>query len=532
MRTLFDYQQSALDSVLSTLYDGNKPLIVMPTGGGKTSVAGALVSELRSVAKIMIVVPLEPLIDQFLNTLLDFDIAPDEIGVLQGSSSDSVERLYDSRVIVAMAQSVVGARGSQIIKELGIDMVIADEAHLAILDNAIACASAPLVVGMTATPNRFGGGEVLDSYSWVTPITTVELIERDRLVPYEYFVYSEAHKAKGDEFTQREMQQITEAIPKEYVLDKWLMLSNKSHSIGFCTTVEECWEYADYFTNAGYPSGVVSAEVKSRPSGVCRVDGAAPEFRQDYYEDLRSGVLKALFSVGVLAVGFDEPSAETLLCLRPTMSLALWVQMIGRILRTSPDTGKTVGLILDFVGNGFVHPLPAEIKDWRDIPAPTGKVCLECSYRNIKTANLCTMCGTELPCESRGDNGGGLKDEGEVRVMLGQMVGTKIVSLLPPTEALKELRLQAFLRNHHPNSVFAAYYETFDVYPQRDLFDGAHGCLQGAIAGSDPNYKTFIAVLAWLKRHYNNDAYATSQELAKEFNPTMIDAWAKQLLPV
>ena len=80
--------------------------------------------------------------------------------------------------------------------------------------------------------------------------------------------------------------------------------------------------------------------------------GAPPiKERQRMYQDLRQEQLMVLTSCNVISIGFDEPSVEVGLLLRPTQSSALHLQQIGRVMRISPQTGKQYGIILDQAGN-------------------------------------------------------------------------------------------------------------------------------------------------------------------------------------
>jgi superfamily II DNA or RNA helicase len=129
-------------------------------------------------------------------------------------------------------------------------------------------------------------------------------------------------------------------------------------------------------------------------------------------EQFRHGDLTVLASVGVLTEGFDAPAAEVCILARPTKSLALHIQMIGRVLRTSPDTGKVRALIHDHAGNTMRHGLPDEPRDYalnvtpqRVIASMTCPACY--AVFNRTKQGRCPKCDELISTpEERSDSGG------------------------------------------------------------------------------------------------------------------------------
>ena len=130
--------------------------------------------------------------------------------------------------------------------------------------------------------------------------------------------------------------------------------------------------------------------------------------RRGVVEDFRAGRIKVVTSVALLEEGFDMPGAHVGIFLRPTQSLGLYLQQIGRILR--PCEGKNHAILLDHVGNCYRHGLPHAPQDWSlsgDDPAAKRKraasvrICASCFCALPSQAKTCSECGYEFPAKPR-----------------------------------------------------------------------------------------------------------------------------------
>ena len=163
-------------------------------------------------------------------------------------------------------------------------------------------------------------------------------------------------------------------------------------AIAFTVNLEHSAHVAQAFNQAGIPAETV--------------DGSTPpEERQAIYRRLRNCETLVVVSVGVLSEGFDEPSAEVGLMLRPTKSRGLWLQQVGRVLRPSPATGKTEALILDQAGNTWRHGLPTDkiSLSLTEAPLDNGpgeapvKRCPDCGTMLPASVMLCPTCSHLFP---------------------------------------------------------------------------------------------------------------------------------------
>lgn len=158
----------------------------------------------------------------------------------------------------------------------------------------------------------------------------------------------------------------------------------------------------DVFTRKGYP---------------CRhLDGKTPKSeRKEILKWLKNTPDAVLMNVGVLTAGFDEPSIQTIIINRSTLSVTLWIQMTGRGSRTYPN--KKNFKILDLGGNALRHGDWSDDRDWVDIfhnpPKPSKKegvapvkecVNEDCRILIPAQARICKHCGTKQPIKEKKDD--------------------------------------------------------------------------------------------------------------------------------
>ncbi|MGL5065319.1 MAG: DEAD/DEAH box helicase [Microcoleus sp.] len=364
MFTPYAHQQRIVDRTEDLIDAGKPALIVLGTGGGKTAIAAMLPQ--NEPGRVLICCCMVPLIMQFYNDLLMVGIPEDSIGILQGDNSDSQEWLSKCRVVVAMSQTLQSPRGDEFLSANAFDLFIGDERHRGELDIAEDLVNAPSIVGMTATPHRGDGDELMiNRFDWIQEITMQQMIDAGMLIDYDHYFYPE--DLGEDVF-----------LDPAYVFEQWHSNLLGTPTLGFCKTKEDCQEYSDYFTAQGYPCAVVC-------------DDISDDDFQDARDDLNDGAVHVFWSVTKIATGFNEPIAKGLMICCARKSLSLWVQMIGRIVRKD-GTGRR-GLLLDFFNNGLRLPDPRDIVDWRDIPQAAGKVCKKCGLKNSTKKYYCGGCG-------------------------------------------------------------------------------------------------------------------------------------------
>lgn len=401
MLELRDYQRAALDGLNAAFLAGMRnPILVMPTGSGKSPTLATFIRETLEQwddTRIVMIVHVRELVAQNLKTLLRiWPEAPVSV-----YSAGLKSRDLSGQVVFASIQSIY-KKAYDLQK---VDLVLVDEAHLIppsgdgmyrrFMDDLARINGGPVpMVGFTATPYRMasgslveGEGRVFDGIAYEVEI--LKLIDEGYLVPpitkaTDTRIDTSRVGTRGGEFIAGQLQaaadraEITEAACDEIVAAgkdrrSWLV---------FSTGVQHAFHIRDALRRRGVSCETVTGET---PLGE----------RDRIIRAYQSGELRCLTNDSVLTVGFDAPQTDLLAVLRPTQSPGLYVQMVGRGLRTAP--GKTDCIVLDMGGNAFRHGPLDQIKGRpkHGGGVPPMKECPDC--RSIIPAGCltCPDCGHE-----------------------------------------------------------------------------------------------------------------------------------------
>jgi DNA repair protein RadD len=249
------------------------------------------------------------------------------------------------------------------------------------------------VIGLTATPYRTGEGHLCDGdglFSKVVYETSItELIHNGYLSPITNRISKTKYDTsslhiRGGEFIESELQALfTDYSKIKLATDEILATTyDRKSVIIFCCGV----------AHAAMVSEILGGEV---------ITGETPtKEREQTLADFKDGKIKYLCNCDVLTTGFDAPNIDGVVILRSTMSAGLFVQMVGRGMRTYE--GKNDCLLLDFGQNLFRHgPLNAidygQAKQVRESGGdPPTKTCPECGEQVFASAKVC-YCGHEFP---------------------------------------------------------------------------------------------------------------------------------------
>jgi len=331
------YQKDLFEAVKSDLWYHKRIILVAPCGSGKTVISAHLINWLTSGNnKAWFIVHRKELLDQAEETFKSFGINMNNISIF-------------------MIQTLRNRLNS--IKERP-DVIIIDECqhstsktYLDVLETYL---NTP-VIGLTATPTRLSGKPLGDIFeSMVEKITATELIWDGFLSDYDYYapkIDADFNKAKiiAGDYSPSDINILMDR-PKIYgdIIDNYKKLADNKKAIIYCSSIEYSRKIEKLFNDSGYSAR--------------HFDGDTPKNERDQIiEDFRNNKIKILTNVDLVGEGFDVPDCECILLLRPTQSLALYIQQSTRCLR--PKEGKK-SVIIDYVGNAYRHGMPTETREW------------------------------------------------------------------------------------------------------------------------------------------------------------------------
>lgn len=422
---LRDYQATLKADALAaldTLPVGGAVCVVLPTGGGKT-VTFADMTDTHDGAVALMVHRTE-LVCQISTTLARFGvvhriIAPQSTitAALHEHRRETGKTFYNphSPHAVCAVDTLIARYDLYRQWAAQVRLWIIDEAAHVLRDNKWGQCAALFTnakgLGFTATPKR-ADGKGLGRHAhgvfdlMVQGPTTAKLIALGHLSNYRILStpsdmnIEDLKATAGGDFNQKQLA--TRAHQSHIVGDvvsTYLKHAAGKQGITFATDVETAMELAAQFNAAGVPAEAVSAKTPDAE-------------RARAIRRFRAGELKQLTNCDLFGEGFDVPGVEAVSLARPTCSLALYLQQVGRALR--PAEGKECALILDHVGNWSRHGLPDTPRRWTldarersnsrgkdpDVIAVTS--CLSC-FLVFPRAKLpvCPHCGHDHPPTER-----------------------------------------------------------------------------------------------------------------------------------
>lgn len=403
---LRDYQRAAIDATYQYWADqrGDNPLIVAPTGAGKTAIIAQLVKEAMSFSgtRVLMLTHVKELLEQGAQGLLrmypqaDFGFYSASIG----------QKRLDKPITFAGIQSV-WQKAYEIIPPP--DLVLIDEAHMLprnsdtrygkFVADLKVCNPSVKIVGLTATPYRLdsgmlhkGKGAIFDGIAY--DISVGMLMDQGYLSP----IISKGGlkqidltnvKKRGGEFVAADLAasasdpELVAATVAEIVE----LGANRKSWLLFSSGVAHAEMLAEGISSHGISCEVVTGEdpAKLRGAKIAR---------------FKAGKTRCLVNCNVLTTGFDAPSVDLVALVRATESTGLYVQMVGRGTRLAE--GKEDCLILDYGQNvqrhGFIDQVNPNKKAGGsgDDEAPA-KECPSCQSMLPTATRICPECDHEFP---------------------------------------------------------------------------------------------------------------------------------------
>ena len=354
MIQLRDYQLKLEGEIRQAYRSGKRsPLVVSPTGSGKTVLFASISSGVRAKGmRVMILVHRQELLDQTARTLNALNVPH---GLIAAGRSQTLREL----VQVAGVQTVVRRCGDIPAP----DLIIVDEAHHATAGswkNVIGAFPEARILGVTATPERLDGkglgidhGGCFDDLILGPEVR--DLIRQGHLSPPVYYSPPGRADLSGVKVNRGDYDQkaLAAAMDKPSItgdaVDHYQRICPGVPAVAFCASIAHAEHVAEEFRNAGFRAATLDGTL-------------SPWDRRERVKMLGDGRLHLLTSCEIINEGFDLPVVTAAILLRPTKSLGLHLQQIGRVLRPAP--GKSRAVILDHVGNLHEHGLAEDIREW------------------------------------------------------------------------------------------------------------------------------------------------------------------------
>lgn len=378
------YQADLQRSVFHEMQQGaRKILAVLPTGGGKTAVFASMAGKAQAKgSRVWFLVHRRELLDQTLETFERFEIPRDRVRI-----------------------DMVGSVNRRLDELEAPDLIVFDEGHHAVARTWERIAEAypsTYLIGLTATPARLDGKPLGKIYeSLVVGPSTADLIREGYLSRYKIIGDAVSLNLAGVQTTRGDYDLAEVAKRMEGVkvfgdvVASYLNYAKGLQGIYFCPSVEFSEQMAARFRAAGIPAE--------------HFDGKTPKRkRRELVEDFRAGKIRILTNVDLIGEGFDMPACDVVGQLRPTQSLALYLQQCGRSLRPRP--GKTA-IIIDHVGNFIRHGTPSDPRVWSlHGKVQTGRtlnergeylirICESCFGVYEADTSVCPYCGAAYEFE-------------------------------------------------------------------------------------------------------------------------------------
>lgn len=366
-KDLRDYQKEMKQKVFEQWQNGNKSVMIqMPTGTGKTRVFTSIIRDVwissfdkRDMKKFLVVVHRKELVEQVQETLYKkYGLAH---GTIQSGKRDN--EMY--HIQVAMVQTLAREKRLNKWKDNEFDFIICDEAHHILANSYQKIRKAfpnAYLLGVTATPYRLNHQPFTDTFDILVRSKSIsKFIEEGHLSEYEYYsieatskLYLEIDNIKIDSTGDYSEKAMSNTLDNKQIRAKvvktWLEHAKGKKTIVYTINKQHNKHFCEEFNETGYKCVAIDSDTPK-------------EERDNYVNQFRKGEITIICNVNIFSEGFDCPDIECIQLARPTTSLAMYLQQVGRGLRISKNKGKTI--FLDNVGLYNRFGLPSANRQWQ-----------------------------------------------------------------------------------------------------------------------------------------------------------------------
>ncbi|MBD2249217.1 DEAD/DEAH box helicase [Nostoc sp. FACHB-888] len=360
---LRDYQHQWIKDIWNSWDQGNRRVLgQLPTAAGKTVCFAHISHKFFDQGKqVLVIAHRIELISQAAEKLSE--IIGEPVGIIKAGVLANPER----RIQVASVQTL--SRREVLELPMKIGLLILDEAHHATAlsyRRLIEHYESAQILGVTATPQRIDGQGFVDLFDdLVIGIDTTDLIQAGYLSKFRLFATNQTistlgvAKSRGDFRAKDLAVAVTSQIGVSEILENYFKYARNLRTVIFACSLEHSRALAAEFSR-----NYISAE---------HLDGKTPpQERLEILQRFRNGTTQVITNYEILTEGFDCPNIECVYCVRPTESSTMWLQMLGRVLRTY--TLKPTAVIIDITDNWKKHGLPDEPRKWSLLPKTISEI--------------------------------------------------------------------------------------------------------------------------------------------------------------
>lgn len=333
-------------------YNSYKNLIVAATGTGKTMVAAFDYKEQikEGDKKLLFLAHRKEILNQSLHSFRNV-LKDQNFGELWVGNHEPIDNTH----VFASIQTLNSNENYKKFAEDYFDYIVIDESHHASASSyldIIEYYKPDILLGLTATPERMDGKNILDYFNnrIASETRLADAINRKLLSPFHYFGVTDPEDLShlkwsrgGYDISELENVYTKSNQRVQVILDtmnRYLTDMERFKALGFCVSIK----HADFMANSFNKVGIPSIALHS---------GSSQEERNTAKSRLQSGEINCIFTVDLFNEGVDIPDIDTVLFLRPTESLTIFIQQLGRGLRLSEN--KEALTVLDFVGQAHAN---------------------------------------------------------------------------------------------------------------------------------------------------------------------------------
>jgi len=383
---LRDYQIDLMDRALAS--QARSVCVQAPTGSGKTTVMSAMAQH-HSGSTILFLAHRQEILRQLRDRLGTFGI---EAGIIAPWAPRTTHKVQ-----VASVQTLQR-------RELSFvpEYIFTDECHHATSNGYKSIYNAidfKKHYGFTATPQRLDGRGLIEVYDeLIVTYAPNWFIKNGYLSQYKYYAPVPSNQVdtsslgkRGADFKMEEAAALfSGGTVHGNIFQEWEQHAKGRKTIGFACTVKHAEEIAAKFREGGVTSEVLCGTM-STPDRAAVLDR------------LKGGQTSVVWTVDVVSEGFDLPECEAIILARPTLSLTVFLQQVGRVLRPSPDGQPAI--IIDHALNIAVHGFPCIEREWSLLGQKkkdkknikrTHRVCDRCGHVSHIIDHTCGNCGNEF----------------------------------------------------------------------------------------------------------------------------------------